>query len=278
MLTLLAMLAFAANSILCRLALQPRLIDPATFTTVRAASGAAMLALAVFARGRRVDFSATDWRSPAALLAYIVFFSFAYRSLSAGTGALILFGAVQVTMFVAGLRGGERFSLISWTGLTMAVAGLIYLVSPGVTAPDPLGAAMMIVSGVAWGFYSLLGRGVADPLNVAARNFIYLVPPVLLVSLAFHSQYHASPHGVALAITSGAITSGIGYVIWYAALPGLTAVRAATVQLAVPAIAAFGGIVLLAEPVSPRLLVASVVTLGGVAIVLAQRSLRAQRS
>jgi drug/metabolite transporter (DMT)-like permease len=206
------------------------------------------------------------------LFGYMVFFSFAYITLSTGTGALILFGAVQLTMFGVALRSGERFSATSWTGLMMAFAGLIYLVSPGVTAPDPVGAILMAVAGIAWGVYSLLGRSVADPLEATANNFIFCVPLVIAVSLIFFADYHATPGGVILASASGGIASGIGYAIWYKALRGLTATRAATVQLSVPAIAALGGVLLMAEDLTMRLMLASAATLGGVWIVLARRA------
>jgi drug/metabolite transporter (DMT)-like permease len=271
LLTLVAMLSFAANSVLCRLALGQQLIDAASFTAVRMISGALVLGLLVLPRWRVGHRAKVDWRSVVMLFVYMAFFSFAYLSLSAGTGALILFGAVQLTMFVVALRAGEHFPLWSWTGLTLAILGLVYLVSPGVTAPDPGGALLMTVAGIAWGGYSLLGKGADDPLDATANNFIYTVPAVIIVSLLFITKFHTSPSGIALAAASGAIASGLGYVIWYAALRGLTATRAATVQLSVPAIAAYGGVILLAEPITPRLLLASAATLGGVAIVLTQR-------
>ncbi len=271
-LTAVAMLAFAANSLLCRLALAQGLIDAATFTSVRIIAGAVTLGLMVLFRTGPRKRQRTRWRSVAMLFTYMATFSFAYLSLSAGTGALLLFGSVQLTMFAVALREGERFPLPSWGGFSLAIFGLIYLVLPGVAAPDPLGAVLMTVAGVAWGFYSLLGRDVVDSLEATARNFIYSVPLVLLVSLFFLPIFNASTSGLALAITSGALTSGCGYVIWYAALPGLTAMRAATVQLSVPLIAAFGGVFLLSELITLRLLLASAATLGGVAIVLAQRA------
>ncbi len=266
------MLAFAANSLLCRLALGQGTIDAASFTTARVISGAVTLALIVMLRRRPRADTGVDWRAAAMLFVYMVFFSFAYLSLSAGTGALILFGAVQLTMFISALRQGEAFPPVAWGGLVLAIVGLIYLVSPGVTAPDPLGAVLMGVAGVAWGFYSLLGRAATDPLAATARNFLYCVPPVLVVSLVFIGDFHGSGAGLALAIASGAIASGCGYVVWYAALPGLSATRAATVQLSVPVIAAFGGVLLLSEAITWRLMLASAATLGGVAIVLARRS------
>jgi drug/metabolite transporter (DMT)-like permease len=272
LLTIVAMLAFAANSLLCRLALGPGLIDAASFATVRVISGAATLTLIVLPRWRARGRAATNWRSAAMLFTYMVCFSFAYLSLSAGTGALILFGAVQLTMFIRALRSGEGFSPLSWAGLTLAILGLVYLVSPGVTAPDPLGAVLMAMAGVAWGIYSLLGRGAADPLEATANNFIATVPLVLLVSLASLGHVRGAAHGLALAVASGAMASGLGYVIWYAALRHLSATRAATVQLSVPVIAAFGGVLLLGEELTVRLVLASIATLGGVAIVIGART------
>ena len=275
LLTVVAMLAFAANSLLCRLALGRELIDAASFTTTRVISGVVVLWLIVLLRRRPSMRGVADWRAAAMLFTYMVFFSFAYLTLSAGTGALILFGAVQLTMFIVALREGESFSAVSWMGLAIAVFGLVYLVSPGLTAPNALGAALMAVAGIAWGFYSLLGRGIADPLEGTSRNFLYSMPLVLIVSLIFVRDFSISPNGLALAVASGAVASGCGYVIWYAALPGLTATRAATVQLCVRAIAAFGGVVILFEELTLRLVLASAATLGGVAIVLAQRAAKA---
>jgi len=271
-LTIVALIAFAANSILCRMALGAGLIDAASFASIRVASGAVMLALIVAPRWRRHGRAPGSWRAAAMLFAYMVCFSFAYVTLGAATGALILFGAVQVTMFVAALRAGEHFPPVSWAGLALAIGGLVYLVSPGVTAPAVDGAVLMIIAGIAWGMYSLFGRGSGDPLAATANNFLYCLPLVLLVSLAFAGRWHGTGAGFLLAIASGAIASGLGYVIWYAALKGLTATQAATVQLSVPVIAALGGVMLLAEAVSPRLVIASAATLGGVAIVLLQRS------
>ena len=271
-LTVVAMLAFAANSLLCRLALGPHLIDAASFATVRVIAGAVTLGLIVLPRWRARGRAVPDWPAAAMLFVYMAGFSFAYVTLGAGTGALILFSAVQLTMFVVALRGGEHFPRPSWLGLAVAVAGLVYLVLPGLTAPDPLGAVLMTLAGIAWGAYSLRGRGAPDPLSSTANNFICAVPMVILLSLAFAGEIRASPAGLALAVASGAVTSGLGYVAWYAALRGLTGTRAATVQLSVPVIAAVGGVVLLAEPITVRLLVASTATLGGVWIVLVQRS------
>lgn len=274
LLTLLAMIAFAANSVICRLALGAGHIDAASFTSVRVISGAISLAAIVFYRSNgRIERDA-NWRSALALFVYMVFFSFAYLSLGAGTGALILFAAVQLTMFIVALRSGEIFSPLSWLGLLLAIGGLVYLVSPGVTAPEPVGAVLMTIAGIAWGVYSLLGRQVADPTRATAWNFLLSVPLVMITSLLFMQQFHATTTGVALAVISGVVASGIGYVIWYAALRGLATTSAATVQLSVPIIAAIGGVLLLAEGVTLRLGIASAATLGGVAIVLLQRRVK----
>ena len=283
-LTATAMLAFAANSLLCRLALQPGDIDPASFASIRLVSGAAVLFVIVrWASGSGGSTGPAgssgvpasgkaDGLAALMLFAYVAFFSFAYVTLPAGTGALILFGAVQLTMLGAGLQSGERFGLSGWLGLGLAIAGLVYLVFPGVAAPPWQGVALMAAAGIAWGVYSLRGRKVADPLVATARNFIRAAPLALGLNLLFAAQAHGTPGGIALAVASGALTSGVGYVIWYAALPRLTALRAATVQLSVPLIAAFGGVALLSEAVTPRLLLASIGILGGIAVVLMARA------
>ncbi|MBV8156432.1 MAG: DMT family transporter [Dyella sp.] len=274
MLTTVAMLAFAANSLLCRFALQRRHIDPVSFAAIRIVSGAIMLAVIVRLRPERSSPSHADWLAATMLFAYVVFFSFAYITLSAGTGALILFGAVQLTMLGAGLRSGEKFGYVAWLGLLLAIAGLFYLVSPGITAPPLLGAALMAFAGVAWGVYSLRGRGLTDPLAATAGNFAKaaLLAPLLSLLFIVNAHAYADAAGVALGIASGALTSGIGYVIWYAALSRLPAMRAATVQLSVPLIAAFGGVVFLSETITPRLTAASAAILGGIAMVMTSRS------
>ena len=276
-LTAAAMVAFAANSLLCRLALQHQGIDPASFGSIRLVSGALTLALVVRFRAHPAPAARADWLAAAMLFAYVAFFSFAYLSLPAGTGALILFGAVQLTMLGAGLGGGERFGPLAWLGFILAAGGLVYLVLPGVAAPPLLGAVLMAIAGVAWGVYSLRGRGVADPLAATARNFLRAVPLALALSLVFAARAHADAAGIALAVASGALTSGLGYVIWYAVLPRLSAMQAATVQLSVPLLAAIGGVLLLSEAITPRLAAASVAVLGGIAIVLSQKSRSARR-
>jgi drug/metabolite transporter (DMT)-like permease len=275
-LTAVAMLAFAANSLLCRLALQQASIDPASFGSVRLVSGALVLAAIVRLRAGPPAAARTDWLAAAMLWAYVACFSFAYLTLAAGTGALILFGAVQLTMFSVGLHAGERFTPTAWAGLALAVGGLLYLVSPGLAAPPVLGAALMAAAGIAWGVYSLRGRGAGEPVAATAGNFLRAAPLALALSLAFAGSIHLSAAGIALAVASGAVTSGLGYVVWYAALPGLSALRAATVQLSVPPLAALGGVLLLSEALSLRLLLASAAILGGIALVLFSRALAAR--
>ncbi|CAM3701737.1 EamA family transporter [Roseateles saccharophilus] len=269
LLSALAMLAFAANSLLCRLALQQRSIDPASFATLRVAAGVVVLLL--LAR-RRALAQPPDWPAAAMLWLYMAGFAFAYVSLSAGSGALILFASVQLTMFCAGLRAGERFAAAGWAGLALALGGLVYLVAPGLEAPPALGAALMALAGFGWGIYSLRGRGKTDALGATAGNFLRALPLCLLLSLFMWRGWQVQPRGALLALASGGITSGLGYVIWYAALPGLTAMRAATLQLSVPPLAALGGVLLLAEALTPRLLWASCAILGGIALVLLSRS------
>jgi drug/metabolite transporter (DMT)-like permease len=265
-LTSVALLAFAANSLLCRFALAQQSIDPASFASLRLLSGAAMLGLVMALRSRPAAAGAADWPAAFMLWAYVVCFSFAYLSLSAGTGALILFGAVQLTMSGAGWHAGDRYGLKAWVGLLLALAGLLYLVWPGIASPPPGSAALMAGAGVAWGAYSLRGRRNPDPVAASAGNFQRAAPLALLASALFLPQFHVSAWGSALAITSGALTSGLGYVVWYAALPGLSPMRAATVQLSVPLLTAIAGVLLLSEAMSLRLLLASVAILGGIAL------------
>lgn len=269
-LTALAMAAFAANSLLCRQALAHTRVDPATFTTVRIASGALALALLTRSRGGAPAASGS-WGSALALFAYAAGFSFAYVSLPASTGALLLFGAVQLTMIGQGLRAGERLRPAQLAGLAAAFAGLFGLLAPGLSAPAPGGAALMIAAGVAWGVYSLRGRGSGAPLPVTSGNFLRAVPFALATSVVFAGRAAADPAGLALAAVSGAIASGMGYAIWYSALGGLSATSAATVQLCVPVLASLGGVALLSERVTPRLVLASVAILGGIALVILER-------
>jgi drug/metabolite transporter (DMT)-like permease len=268
-LSALAMVAFAANSLLCRIALRGAHIDPASFGALRLLAGAAMLALLLWRRPTPGAAMRGDWPAAACLFAYVACFSFAYTTLAAGTGALILFGTVQLTMLGRGLLKGERFTGPAWLGLGLAVAGLVWLLLPGTAAPSLQGALLMALAGAAWGVYSLRGRGVADPLAATAGNFLRALPLGLVPALLLAAHAHADGTGVLLALASGAVTSGLGYVIWYAALPGLTALQAATLQLSVPLIAAGGGVVWLDEAFSARLALAALAILGGIALVLA---------
>lgn len=272
MLTLLALGAFAANSILCRLALGAGAIDAASYSAIRLAAGAAVLLPLAFPRERARRRPAGSWLSAACLFAYAVPFSFAYRTLSAGTGALILFASVQMTMIAVGVAAGERPGAVTWGGLALSLAGLGWLVSPGVSAPSLGGALLMSVAGAAWGAYSLRGRGSKTPLADTAGNFLRAALPGAVIAAVLLARAHATPRGAILAVVSGAVTSGGGYAIWYAALPYLSAARAAIVQLAVPVITAAAGIALLGEQLTLRFVLASAAILGGVAAALGKGS------
>jgi drug/metabolite transporter (DMT)-like permease len=272
LLTVLALIAFAANSIFARLALSGPSIDPASYTAVRLFTGALTLWLiAAVRRAHRSTHSETNWTSAAMLFLYAATFSFAYVSLTTGTGALILFAAVQITMIGAGLYAGERPTALHWCGLLIAIAGLIYLVSPGVTAPSGAGSLLMATAGVAWGIYSILGRGVTNPVDATAGNFLRAAPLALVVLLLWSSTIAITAEGFLWAALSGSITSAVGYVIWYAALPRMAATLAATVQLSVPALAAFGGIVFLSERISLRLILSGALILAGVGLAIYSR-------
>lgn len=272
--TAVALCAFAANSLLCRAALAPdadgvRAIDPAAFTGIRLASGAVVLALLV--RARRESVGGGSVRAGLALCAYAVAFSLAYVRLSAGTGALLLFGAVQVTMIASALARGEVLRARQWIGVAFALSGLAWLVLPGQDSPDLVGAASMAIAGVAWGIYSLLGRGSARPLATTAHNFLCSLPAAACFLAIERDALHADTRGVVLAILSGAVASGLGYAVWYTALRGLSAAQAAVVQLAVPVLAALGGVVLLGETAGARLVGASLVILAGIAAAVLPR-------
>lgn len=276
--TVLAMTAFAANSILCRLALGSSDVDAAGFTAIRLVSGAAtLLAISRLSGRQRTEQSRGDWVSGAALFIYAIMFSFAYLRLGVGTGALILFALVQATMIVWGLVRGERPRPFHWLGFAAAFSGLVYMVSPGLSAPSTAGSLMMGVAGIAWGIYSLRGRGTTDPVVTTTDNFVRSVPMVLVVAAVLYQTIDLSVRGVFLAVASGAIASGVGYVIWYAALRGLSATRAASVQLTVPVIAAAGGLVFLQEAVSLRLAISAALILGGVGLTLVGREKATRR-
>jgi len=276
LLTALSLVAFAANSILCRLALAERRIDAASFTTIRLVSGAIVLGLFAYGSMRKSRW-AGSMISTAALFAYAAPFSFAYLRLGAGIGALVLFGTVQATMIGWGVWRGEKTSRSVWLGLAMALSGLVGLTAPGANAPDTIGVAMMVTAGIAWGVYSLRGRAAsAPPLLTTAANFLGTVPFTLALSVATlgSSSASISAEGVGLAVASGALASGVGYSLWYAALRDLTATRAAILQLLVPILAAVGGMLMLGETLHLRLLVAGATILCGVAIAVAADSPR----
>jgi drug/metabolite transporter (DMT)-like permease len=269
-LTLLAMIAFASNSLLCRAALKHTSIDPATFTFVRIFSGAAVLWVLIKMR-KVTSKESGNWWSGLALFVYAAAFSFAYVDLAAGTGALLLFGAVQATMILWGFGKGERLDAIQIVGLLLAAAGLVVLLFPGLAAPPIGGSILMLAAGLAWGVYSLRGKSSRDAIAATAGNFLRAVPFAALVSVLMLPKMHLDSLGITYAVISGAITSGLGYVIWYAALAGLKAASAATVQLSVPVLAATGGILLLGEPITLRYAIASIAVLGGIFLVIIER-------
>jgi drug/metabolite transporter (DMT)-like permease len=271
-LTSLAMIAFAGNSLLCRTALKHTNIDAASFTVIRLIAGAVMLWLMTRIK-HSTNIGTGNWLSAFALFAYAAAFSFAYVSLSAATGALLLFGAVQATMISYGIRSGERLLRWQLVGLTLAFGGIVGLILPGLTAPPLFGSILMLTAGIAWGIYSLRGKGAGHPTKVTAGNFLRAVPIAVVLSVVMFLSRGASldTAGVWYAVASGALTSGLGYAIWYTALPALKATHAATVQLSVPVIAALGGIVFLGEPITLRYVLASLAILGGIALVILEK-------
>ncbi len=274
LITVVAMLAFAGNSLLCRIALRDTNIDAGSFTSIRIVAGALAVWLIVRLRQPQGPLQgAGNWPSGLALFVYAAAFSFAYVDLSAGTGALLLFGAVQATMIGVGLWRGERFSTVQAVGLAFACAGLFGLLLPGLSAPPAASALLMLLAGMAWGIYSLRGQGAGDPTRVTAGNFLRASLPALILVVAVTGLGHArlDTTGVGFAVASGALTSGLGYAIWYLAVRSLRATTAATVQLSVPAIAALGGALFLGEPVTARLVLASVAILGGIALVIQRK-------
>jgi drug/metabolite transporter (DMT)-like permease len=273
LLAFVALLSFAGNSLLCRLALKHTGIDPASFTSVRIFSGALTLWLITRIRtstGSQSASGAGNWPSALALFVYAAAFSYAYVSLTAATGALLLFGAVQATMIGYAVWLGERLLLRQWLGLLCAFAGLADLLLPGLSSPPAAGAALMLSAGVAWGVYSLRGKAAGDPTRVTAGNFLRAAPMAALLSLATVRWSVVDLAGLGYALASGALASGVGYAVWYTALRGLKATSAATLQLSVPVLAALGGVVFLGESVTQRLLLASAAILGGIALVMAR--------
>lgn len=265
--TIFALLCFAFNSILCRLALKTDEIDAASFTSVRLVSGAVVLSIIFTFFGKKdADTKRGNWFSAFFLLVYAICFSFAYINLTTGTGALILFGSVQAAMIIFALFKGERPRFLEWLGLIIALGGLVYLVFPGLSAPPVFSSLLMTFAGISWAFYTLRGKESTNPLGDTAGNFIRSVPMVLIVSVPFLAQIHLSAKGILFAVLSGAIASGLGYAVWYAALKFHTATRAAILQLSVPVIAAIGGILFLSEEISFRLLIAAALILGGIGL------------
>ncbi|MDP5211467.1 DMT family transporter [Pseudoalteromonas tunicata] len=271
--TLIALIAFAANSVLCRLALKDHAIDPSSFTVIRLLAGVAMFGLLLGFKSIKAKpntqqlHKTTKW--PAILLfVYAITFSWAYLSVETGTGALVLFGAVQLTMILASLRLGNRLRLIEWCGISLSFLGLVYLVWPNLATPSMTGLILMAIAGIAWGLYSVSGRGVLNPSTQTAFNFTYTLPLVALLTIIMYPSFDISWQGVLLGVLSGAFASALGYTIWFIALGYLSVTEAAVVQLSVPVIAAFGGVIFVSEPITLRLMVASALVLSGILVVL----------
>lgn len=267
-LTAVAMLAFAANSVLARLAFATGDADAMSYTGIRLAAGALTLFALLAAQGRSSARLGGSWAGAAALFGYALLFSIAYILLGAGTGALILFASVQIGILGWAVLKGDRPGALEWLGIAVAFAALVYLVSPGLVAPHPLGTVMMVVSGLCWAVYTLIGRSSKSPLVDTAGNFVRCLPLAAVLIVAGAATHGVAPLAAAYAVASGAVASGIGYAIWYAVLPSHSRTRAAIVQLTVPAIAAAGGVLLIGETLSPRLIVASLGIIGGVALAL----------
>ncbi|MER3429860.1 MAG: EamA family transporter [Blastocatellia bacterium] len=272
-----ALVAFAFNSILCRMALGGGEADAAGFTLVRLGSGAVAMTAIMAVSGQKPNpCRAGNWTSAFFLFGYAIAFSFAYLGLSAATGALILFGAVQLTIIGFAIYRGERPGKIEWPGLFLAVGGLVYLVFPGLSAPPLLHSILMSAAGVCWGAYTIRGKSGNSPIGETAGNFVKSVPMIVVAATAFTSQMNLSPRGLLLAVASGAIASGIGYAMWYSALPSISSTRAAILQLLVPLLSAFGGILLLGESFDPRSIAAGSLILGGIAISIYARKSKNQ--
>lgn len=272
-LTLLALIAFAGNSLLCRLALAQTPIDSTTFVTIRLLSGALILWLALYLQ-KQGDKMEGSWPGALALFIYALAFTFAYTHIPAGTGALLLFATIQISMILYGMFIGERLSFWQITGLGLAIVGLIILMLPKVGAPPLLYGCIMIISGLAWSVYSLLGRGTRNPTSATAGNFIRATPMALILFLCMlpTSSITLDTAGIGYAIASGAITSGLGYILWYAAVRELKVTQAATVQLSVPLITAFGGTLFLGELITSTLIISSIAIILGVSLVIMSRT------
>ena len=268
-LILLALVAFAANSVLVRAALAQGQIGPAAFGAIRLLSGVAMLAIVLAVQGRlRGVMTQANVISATALLIYVTGFSFAYLWLDTGTGALILFGGGQITMFAGALLAGERPGLSRWAGAGLGLLGLAVLFGPKAGAPDFGGAMLMAGAAMGWGVYTLRGRSSTAPTQATAANFMLATPVAVMLWLLMPDTTPAAPQGIALAVTSGAIASGIGYALWYAVLPALKSTQAAILQLAVPVIALAGGVLLLGEPFTWLFVLAATLVMAGVVVAL----------
>ena len=265
--TVITMLAFSGNSLLCRMALKETSIDAASYTSIRLLSGAAMLWI-LMRWQHKAPLKLGTWHSAAALFVYAIALSFSYRSINAGAGALMLFGAVQLTMILAGFISGERMSALQSLGFVAALAGLVILVSPSVEAPSIVDSILMLASGIAWGVYSLFGRRQSDPVAATAGNFLRAALLSILMSIFTLSWLQLDTRGICYAVLSGAVTSGIGYVLWYRVLRHMSAITASTIQLSSPLITTFGGVMLLGEAFTRNLLIASLLILGGIRLVL----------
>ncbi len=271
--TAFALVAFAFNSILCRMALRTGEADAVGFTAVRLVSGAVALIVISYlvSKGKSSNVMRGNWISAFFLFGYAICFSFAYIGLTAASGALILFSSVQFTMIAVALLRAERPGGMEWMGLLIALGGLVYLVFPGLSSPPLIASILMAAAGIAWGFYTLRGKGSTDPLGDTTGNFIRAVPMVVIVAIPFFAQINLSTRGIVLAVLSGAVASGVGYTVWYLVLKHHTATQAAVLQLAVPVIAAFGGVLLLSEVLNARLMIASALILGGIAMTIFAR-------
>ena len=270
-LTSLSLIAFAANSVLCRMALGENLIDPTSFTIIRLTSGAIMLFLLFKILNKKdINSQNNSWLPPLTLFIYAITFSFAYITLDTGTGALILFGSVQVTIIALSILRGEKLVFTEWLGILTAFGGFVYLMLPGVTAPSLSGFTLMTISGVAWGVYTIIGKGSSNPLKDTAYNFIKTIPLILITTILLLTllELKLTTKGIILALLSGTIASGIGYTIWYLALRGLASAQAAVVQLLVPLIALAGGVIFLSEEPTSRLLISAFLILGGILILV----------
>ena len=277
-LTTLALIAFAANSVLCRLALGGGTIDAVGFTSIRLLSGALVLLCILKLSDSTKTNTKGSWSAAFMLFLYAATFSFAYLTLNTGTGALILFGSVQITMILRSLFSGNRLLPIEWMGVVTAFSGIVYLVLPGVTAPSLTGFSLMTSAGIAWGLYTLKGRDSTYPLSDTTYNFLRSMPFVIILALFFLKNAYLTREGVLLAVISGGITSGIGYTLWYMALRGITATQAAVVQLSVPVIAGFGGVVFVSEQISLRLTFSALLTLGGILMVILGRNAKNRKT